>query len=210
MYMHFQHVEFRKQWKVDTILEDFKAPEVGGEREGREEEREGSGEEGGKSFVLCSTCSGSIVQCTRHGTGRGRWSAFGMGLHTGKHLSSLPGMPFPRRTPLFPSRLEFIEYLDSYTARFRLQVHTGVEATGLRQEDEGWLVETSNGEYRAKAVVVATGIMSEPILPVFDGMSSYLGQISHSSEYRLPEQSPTQSILIVGIRYRELRRGDSF
>ena len=120
-------------------------------------------------------------------------------LHTGKHLSSLPGMPFPRRTPLFPSRLEFVDYLDSYAARFRLQLHSGVEATGLRQEDAGWLVETSNGDYRAKAVVVATGIMSEPILPEFDGMSSYLGQISHSSEYRLPEQSPTQSILIVGI-----------
>ena len=66
MYIHFQHVEFRKQWKVDTILEDFEAPEVGGEREGGEggkeeggEERgeggrEGGGEEGGKSFVLHS------------------------------------------------------------------------------------------------------------------------------------------------------------
>ena len=120
-------------------------------------------------------------------------------LHTGKHLSSLPGMPFPRRTPLFPSRLEFVEYLDSYAARFRLPVHTGVEATGLRQEDGGWLVETSYGEYRAKAVVVATGIASEPKLPEFDGMSSYGGQMSHSSEYRAPDQSPARSILIVGI-----------
>ena len=40
MYIHFQHVEFRKQWKVDTILEDFEAPEVGGEREGKEGKEE--------------------------------------------------------------------------------------------------------------------------------------------------------------------------
>ena len=100
---------------------------------------------------------------------------------------------------MFPSRLEFVEYLDSYAARFRLPVHTGVEATGLRQEEGGWLVETSYGEYRAKAVVVATGIASEPKLPEFIGMSSYGGQMSHSSEYRAPDQSPARSILIVGI-----------
>ena len=91
MYMHFQHVEFRKQWKVDTILEDFKAPEVGGEREGREEEREGSGEEGGKSFVLCSTCSGSIVQCTRHGTREGEVECIRHGTMEGGRWSALNG-----------------------------------------------------------------------------------------------------------------------
>ena len=48
MYIHFQHVEFRKQWKVDTILEDFEAPEVGGEREGGEGGKEGGGEERGE------------------------------------------------------------------------------------------------------------------------------------------------------------------
>ena len=120
-------------------------------------------------------------------------------LHTGKHLSSLPGMPFPRRTSLFPSRLEFIDYLDSYAARFRLQIHTRVEARGLKQEDDGWLVETSSGEYRAKVVVVATGIMSEPLSPEFEGMSSYGGQVSHSIDYRVPDEIPAQSILIVGI-----------
>ena len=31
----------------------------------------------------------------------------GLVLHTGKHLSALPGMPFPSSTPLFPSRENF-------------------------------------------------------------------------------------------------------
>ena len=89
MYIHFQHVEFRKQWKVDTILEDFEAPEVGGEMEGGEGGKEGGGEERGeggregggeergeggreggggegrKSFVLC------VTQCTQRGTREG-------------------------------------------------------------------------------------------------------------------------------------------
>jgi cation diffusion facilitator CzcD-associated flavoprotein CzcO len=35
----------------------------------------------------------------------------GLVLHTGRHLSSLPGMPFPTGTPLFPTRRHFVEYL---------------------------------------------------------------------------------------------------
>ena len=35
-------------------------------------------------------------------------------LHTGKHLSSLPGMSFPAGTSLFPTRSEFVAYLESY------------------------------------------------------------------------------------------------
>ena len=36
----FQHMEFRKQWKADTILEELKAPEVGEGRRRRGRERE--------------------------------------------------------------------------------------------------------------------------------------------------------------------------
>ena len=45
-------------------------------------------------------------------------------LHTGKHMSALPGMPFPRSTPLFALRQAFLDYLQTYTRRFRLPVET--------------------------------------------------------------------------------------
>src|SRR5687767_15397198 len=41
-------------------------------------------------------------------------------LHTGKHLSALPGMSFDRATPLFPSRLDFLRYLAAYATSLRL------------------------------------------------------------------------------------------
>jgi cation diffusion facilitator CzcD-associated flavoprotein CzcO len=46
-------------------------------------------------------------------------------LHTGKHLSALPGLPFPGSTPLFPSRQDFLDYLQRYVDRFRLSIATG-------------------------------------------------------------------------------------
>ena len=120
-------------------------------------------------------------------------------LHTGKHLSSLPGMPFPARTSLFPTLSEFTAYLESYVHRFQLPIRTGVEARGLHRENGGWIVETGAGQYRASAVVVATGIMSSPVLPDFLEASSYSGLMFHSTEYRRPDERLGRSILVVGI-----------
>ena len=120
-------------------------------------------------------------------------------LHTGKHLSSLPGMPFPAGTSLFPSRSEFTSYLESYVDRFQLPIRTGVEVKGLQRENGGWTVETRSGRYQSRAVVVATGIMSSPVTPNFPRASSYTGLMFHSTEYRRPEERMGQSILVVGI-----------
>src|SRR5215208_4493621 len=57
------------------------------------------------------------------------WRAFytSLVLHTGKHLSSLPGRPFQRSDPLFVPRLGFIAYLERYVAEEEVPVETGVE-----------------------------------------------------------------------------------
>ena len=120
-------------------------------------------------------------------------------LHTGKHLSSLSGMPFPAHTPLFPTRSEFAEYLESYVDKFQLPIRTGVEATGLLWEKGGWTVETSAARYQSKAVVIATGIMSSPVLPGFHGTTSYTKLMFHSTDYRRPDERLGSSILVVGI-----------
>ena len=120
-------------------------------------------------------------------------------LHTGKHLSSLPGMPFPAQTPLFPTRPEFADYLASYVDRFQLSVRTGVEATGLLRENGGWTVETGAARFQSKSVVVATGIMSSPVLPDVHGTTAYTRLMFHSTEYRRPDERLGRSILVVGI-----------
>ena len=120
-------------------------------------------------------------------------------LHTGKHLSSLPGMAFSARTSLFPTRLEFAEYLGSYADKFQLPIRTGTEATGLQRENGGWTVETASGLFRSRSVVVATGIMSSPVVPNFKGLSSYTGTVLHSTEYRRPDERLGRSVLVVGI-----------
>ncbi len=40
-------------------------------------------------------------------------------LHTGKHMSALPGLRFPESTPLFPTRRDFVEYPGSIREHLR-------------------------------------------------------------------------------------------
>src|SRR5262245_61283182 len=55
-------------------------------------------------------------------------------LHTGKHLSALPGLPYPKATPLFPSRVNFIAYLNAYADTFHLSVDTHADVTGIERD----------------------------------------------------------------------------
>lgn len=119
-------------------------------------------------------------------------------LHTGKHMSHLPGMRFPRGTPLFLSRDTFLEYLHDYRRRFSLPIESDREVTSLERADDGWRV-TANGEtFDAKAVVVASGIISNPRTPKIPGMDEFRGEVRHSITYRRPDEVRGKRVLVVG------------
>src|SRR5438046_10574057 len=88
-------------------------------------------------------------------------------LHTGKHMSDLPGMPLPRSAPLFVPREEFLHYLRRYARAFDLPVDTGRHVERMTRTDGTWTVDTSRGVLAARAVVVATGIVANPKTPHF-------------------------------------------
>ena len=125
-------------------------------------------------------------------------------LHTGKHMSALPGMSFPRSTPLFVRRQTLLDYLQAYTRRFRIPVETRCAVTDVQRLDDGWQTSTAMGDLRARHLIVATGIMSEPRWPEFEGREEYRGRVIHSAEYRRPEPYIGKQVLVVGVG--QLRR----
>jgi len=120
-------------------------------------------------------------------------------LHTGKHLSSLPGLRFPRAYPLFVPRPLFCDYLRRYAETFRLPVATGSTVTAVRRDNGGWRVSTSRGEHRAAAVVIATGIVANPQRPRIAGADTFRGRLIHSVEYRNPAPYAGRRVLVVGV-----------
>jgi len=120
-------------------------------------------------------------------------------LHTGKHMSSLPGMAFPRSAPLFVSRQDFLEYLRSYAARFELAIETGCEVQRITRTDGTWTVSTNRGVLAADCVVVATGIVANPKTAHFPGQERFTGRIAHSVAYRRPDGYVGRRVLVVGV-----------
>ncbi len=119
-------------------------------------------------------------------------------LHTGKHLSALPGLRFGRNVPLFPTRDDFVAYLERYVRRFALDVepHTDV----LRAERDGhWHVTTSRGPVEARALVMASGIIAAPFEPDIPGRETFAGNVLHSVAYRRPDPFLGRRVLVVGV-----------
>ena len=121
-------------------------------------------------------------------------------LHTGKHLSMLPGRRFPRETPLFPTRDDLVRYLEDYARAFGLPVREGVGAQEAVPVDGGWRVRLAGGEtLETGAVVVATGIMSNPYMPEIPGREEFRGRVLHSIAYKNPDEFRGRRVLVVGV-----------
>lgn len=123
----------------------------------------------------------------------------GLVLHTGKHFSALPGMAFPPSTPLFPTRLDFVAYLSRYAEAFHLPVRTGVDVVHAERARDEWLVRTADGgELRARFLVAATGIVSNPRMPAIPIDECARGRVMHSVSYRRPDGFAGRRVLVVG------------
>jgi cation diffusion facilitator CzcD-associated flavoprotein CzcO len=120
-------------------------------------------------------------------------------LHTVRRFSGLAHHPMPRTYPRFVSKDVYAEYLEQYarTAGLRLELNRHVRA--VRPLD-GWEVETDDGERRsARAVVIATGRYSEPVVPSWPGTERYSGRIVHSHGYGSGREFAGRAVLVVGI-----------
>lgn len=122
-------------------------------------------------------------------------------LHTGKHMSALPGLRFGRETPLFPTRDDFLAYLRRYAARFQLEPETGTAVLRADPPADGgpWRLHTANGVIESDVVVFATGILAAPVAPRLPGEDAFPGRVMHSVEYRRPGPFRGRRVLVVGV-----------
>ena len=127
---------------------------------------------------------------------RERWDS--LRVFTPARYDGLPGWSFPAPGWSYPTKDEVADYLESYAARFRLPVRTGIRVDGLSREDGGYVVTSGLSRYEADNVVVATGGYQAPRIPAFAAeLDPSIVQL-HSSEYRNPSQLRDGGVLVVG------------
>lgn len=105
-------------------------------------------------------------------------------LHLPKQFCELPLMPFPDRFPTYPTKEQFIEYIESYAKEFKLQprFNQRVESASYDRTCGHWRVRTvntaacdnmnKNTDYISRWLVVASGENAEPITPDIEGVKS--------------------------------------
>jgi indole-3-pyruvate monooxygenase len=130
-----------------------------------------------------------------------RWRAHydRLHLHTDRRHSALPYLGFAPGTPRFPSRAQLLAYLERYATHFRLQPRFGEEVSNVRREGIEWVATTATQRYRARHVVMATGLNAIAKRPHWTGEERFGGRILHSSEYRDGRAFHGQRVLVVGI-----------
>jgi putative flavoprotein involved in K+ transport len=115
-------------------------------------------------------------------------------------MTRLPGQHYDGPDPDgFMLRDEVVRFFERYVASLRARVHEGVTVESVGTRDDGAFdVGTDHGSWRARNVVVATGMFQLPQLPAWGAkLPSTVLQL-HSSHYRGPAQLPPGAVLVVG------------
>ncbi|KAL1546645.1 putative indole-3-pyruvate monooxygenase YUCCA9 [Salvia divinorum] len=125
-------------------------------------------------------------------------------LHLPKQFCQLPNYPFPDHYPEYPSKKQFVDYLESYTAHHDIRPHFN-ESVDSAKYDEAcrlWRVRTTGAdgevEYICQWLVVATGENADPIVPDVEGLASFGGEVVHACDYKSGDKFKGKKVLVVG------------
>lgn len=126
-------------------------------------------------------------------------------LHLPKQFCELPLMPFPAHFPTYPTKQQFVAYLEAYAAEFGIRPSFG-ETVGSAEFDGAigmWRVKTEGSggerkEYLSRWLVVATGENAEAVVPDIEGTKEFAGDVLHTSLYRSGEVYGGKKVLVVG------------
>ncbi|MDD1965619.1 NAD(P)/FAD-dependent oxidoreductase [Pseudomonas putida] len=116
-------------------------------------------------------------------------------------LYSLSFAPFPW-TQMYAGQEELQRYTRHVVERFGLmdRIETGAEVQGLTWDDatRHWTVQTSKGTFSSRFVINASGPLSQPQIPSFEGMDVFKGTSFHSNHWDLGFDHRGKRVAIVG------------
>jgi len=120
-------------------------------------------------------------------------------LNTTGWMSTMPGYRASvRRYGEFPSRDDWIRYLEDYSADRKLEVRFDTEVRRVDRPNGAWRVETSGDALEADAVVIAIGFDHDAHMPDWPGVEGFGGELIHAAAYHDPGPYRGKDVLVVG------------
>lgn len=130
--------------------------------------------------------------------------------NTSKEMMAFSDFLPPDDFPVYMLHSKFLEYLELYADRFNLKQYIEFE-TSVISIDRGedfeksgrWKLHLSKSNKNFTqifdAVLLCTGIVQQPNVPLYEGEEKFRGTIRHSCSYKTSNPYHNRNVLIVGI-----------
>ena len=151
--------------------------------------RELDHQHGVKTLVLDRAAAPAISWRTRYDNFR---------LNTTGFLSHLPGQRIPLNAGRWPTREDMVRYFDHYVVRQNIPLRLGCEVHRVDRVGALWQLDTSSGEIRTSAIVLATGNYGAPTIPRWPGLHRFNGEVVHSGDFTNAWPYRGRDVLVVG------------
>ncbi|MCL4801726.1 MAG: NAD(P)-binding domain-containing protein [Burkholderiales bacterium] len=126
-----------------------------------------------------------------------RWDS--LRLLTPNWQSRLPGYRYDGNDPDgYRTMPETVEYIARYAEAIGAPVRTRTTVTSVRRTDGGYVVVTDQGEWRCRAVVIASGACNVASVPALAAAVPASIATSTPLGYRNPDQLADGGVLVVG------------
>lgn len=119
-------------------------------------------------------------------------------LNTTGFLSHLPGQRIPVTAGRWPTKEDMVRYFDDYVRRQNITLQLGCEVNRIDRVTNGWRLDTSKGEIRTPAIVLATGNYRTPTIPAWPGLSHFTGELVHSGDFCNAWPFRGRDVMVVG------------
>ena len=146
---------------------------------------------------------GEIANSWRHE----RWDS--LRLLTPNWQCRLPGLSYTGADPDgFMTMPEVIGFITGYARFAGAPVRIGTTVVSVQAVDGGYRVVTQRGQWRCRAVVIASGAHSLPNIPACAAALPKSVRALSAQEYRNPEQLDDRGVLVVGASATGLQLAD--
>ncbi|KAK4796589.1 hypothetical protein SAY86_028915 [Trapa natans] len=120
-------------------------------------------------------------------------------LHLPKDFCQLPFLKFPEDYPKYPTKHQFVAYMEFYATHFSIRPLFNQSVIAARFKDGLWRLRTAaDHEYASPWLIIATGENAEPVMPDIVGLEKFGGKIIHTSSFKSGSEYQNERVLVVG------------
>ncbi|HEY3992794.1 MAG TPA: NAD(P)/FAD-dependent oxidoreductase [Ktedonobacteraceae bacterium] len=118
------------------------------------------------------------------------------------HLYSFSFAPNPRWSHMYSSQPEIWAYLRDCTERFGMRPfirwNSEIVDAHWNEEEQRWLITTTQGQLTANVLILGNGPLSEPSLPAIPGIEQFAGTLFHSARWRHDYDLTGKRVAVIG------------